>query len=214
MYNDHNIKYVNTDDEMSNISTLGTFGQSCILESDFYEIAQAHRFEKVKYVYPANELDPSYANGHAISIEVSSYSFNTKAHGDVYVWLRTGTRHLRLVYRGRRVILEKEFYPRREIPIRRAKRNEYGYLHPFVPDETRTHESREDFYVLERAGDRWCAREVRVGLTCIKIHRTGKIYFPVPGELKIDPTARPDICYTQLTLINVIPEIAFHDKIN
>lgn len=37
------------------------------------------------------------------------------------------------------MILAKEFYPRREIPIRRAKRNEYRYLHPSIPDEIREH---------------------------------------------------------------------------
>lgn len=100
-----------------------------------------------------------------------------------------GTRHLRLVYRGRRVIPAKEFYPRRETPIRRAKRNEYRYLHPFIPDETRTHEST--VARVHRA-----TVSVRVGLTCIKIHRPGKIYFPVPGKLKIDPAAPPRICDT------------------
>lgn len=46
------------------------------------------------------------------------------------------------------MILAKEFYPRREIPIRRAKRNEYRYLHPSIPDEIREH--TRDYNVLAR----------------------------------------------------------------
>lgn len=82
------------------------------------------------------------------------------------------------------MILAKEFYPRREIPIRRAKRNEYRYLHPSIPDEIREH--TRDYNMLARVYSDGSI----LGVVCAwldvykKIHRIGKIYFPVSGKLE------------------------------
>lgn len=97
------------------------------------------------------------------------------------------------------MILAKEFYPRREIPIRRVKRNgyrclaslyEYTYLHPSTsPVETRASERTNkrarscnppDVFLSVRAG-------VRLRSACVRTHRTGKSYFLPLGQLKIDP---------------------------
>lgn len=87
------------------------------------------------------------------------------------------------------MILAKEFYPRREIPIRRAKRNEYRYLHPSIPDEIREH--TRDYNMLARVYSDGSI----LGVVCAwldvykKIHRTGKSTFLSRANLKIDPTA-------------------------
>lgn len=49
-----------------------------------------------------------------------------------------------------------------------------------------THATRLDYNVLARvyAGIYLGVVCALVGLTCIKIHRTGKIYFPVSGKLE------------------------------
>lgn len=96
---------------------------------------------------------------------------------------------------GRLVILAKEFYPRRKIPIRRVKRN--GYRVPRV-SSTSTRIYIPPSPVEMRANEQACARvystrriskcaSVRFRSTCIKKHRIGKSYFLALGRMKIDP---------------------------